>query len=498
MAARLALVSCAGVALVLFIRWPFTEQRVIAGLQRATGSDVQVVRFRKDFLPRPGCTIENVTVSRASAQPIARAQKLIIRTSWWTLLSFKKRVSHLRIEQLNVLIPVNLPPSPHPADSDSLWGTAVDEVMADGATLEFASDEPAGKPLRFAFQRLRLTEFGADRESGFSMVVANPHPPGELKTSGTFGPVRRLEQGRTPIAGSFELNAGSLSQYPGLRGTLNGKGEFRGVLDSIAIQGAASVPDFAVNNGHSVGLRADYRAAVNGLSGDVLLESVEADFLETHLSVAGAIHTKAGEREKTVSLDFAGEQARIQDLLKLFTKAGEPALNGPIALRAHVELPPGDEAFLRRLRLDGVFGIDDARWTRARTQTKIDELSARARGDKKQLKDGGAQLERVVSDLKGTVSMRNGVAALSGVSFRVPGATATGGGTFDVIRKQLDLRGTVSMTADASQAASGIKSILLKPFDRLFRRDKKQKGATLPVSIVGEYPRPRYRVGLKR
>lgn len=54
------------------------------------------------------------------------------------------------------------------------------------------------------------------------------------------------------------------------------------------------------------------------------------------------------------------------------------------------------------------------------------------------------------------------------------------------------------MTADASEAASGIKSILLKPFDRLFRRDKKQKGATLPVSITGEYPRPRYRVGLKR
>jgi hypothetical protein len=226
---------------------------------------------------------------------------------------------------------------------------------------------------------------------------------------------------------------------------------------------------------------------------------VEADFLQTHLSVVGAIQSEAGARGKTVALDFTSEQARIQDLLRLFTRDDRPALNGPIALRAHVELPPGSERFLRRLRLTGAFGIEDARWTRARTQTKINELSARARGDKEKLEDGGAQqLERVVSDLKGAVSMRNGVAVLSRVSFRVPGATATGGGTYDVISKHVNLRGTVSMAADASEAASGFKSILLRPFNRLFRRNKKQKGATLPVSVTGQYPHPRYRVGLRR
>jgi hypothetical protein len=164
-----------------------------------------------------------------------------------------------------------------------------------------------------------------------------------------------------------------------------------------------------------------------------------------------------------------------------------------------VELPSGDKGFLRRLHLNGTFGIDDARWTRARTQTKINELSARARGDREELEEKGAQeLERVLSHLTGTVSMREGLAFLSRVSFQVPGARASGSGTYSLITKRIDLEGTVSMMADASEAASGFKSILLKPFDSLFRGDKRQKGAILPVSIKGVYPRPKYRVGLKK
>ena len=102
-AGGLLLVSLAGIALFLALRWPFTEQRIVAALERATGSDVQVGRFRTDLLPQPGCTAENLTVSRASENPIARAERLTIRTTWWTLLTFQKRVSQLRIEQHRLL-----------------------------------------------------------------------------------------------------------------------------------------------------------------------------------------------------------------------------------------------------------------------------------------------------------------------------------------------------------------------------------------------------------
>jgi hypothetical protein len=129
---------------------------------------------------------------------------------------------------------------------------------------------------------------------------------------------------------------------------------------------------------------------------------------------------------------------------------------------------------------------------------KVNGLSARARGDKKQVEERTAdRVDRVFSQLKGDVSLKNGLASLSRLSFHVPGATATGSGTYSLISREVDIRGAVSMTADASEAASGWKSILLKPFNALFRRGN-EKGATLPVSITGQYPRPEYRIGLKR
>jgi hypothetical protein len=129
---------------------------------------------------------------------------------------------------------------------------------------------------------------------------------------------------------------------------------------------------------------------------------------------------------------------------------------------------------------------------------KVNGLSARARGDKEQVEEREAhRVDHVLSQLKGDVSLKDGVATLSGVSFQVPGAMAAGGGTYNLITRRVDLKGTVSMVADASEATSGFKSILLKPFDALFRRHR-DKGATLPVSVTGQYPRPAYRVGLKR
>ena len=129
---------------------------------------------------------------------------------------------------------------------------------------------------------------------------------------------------------------------------------------------------------------------------------------------------------------------------------------------------------------------------------EVNSLSARARGDKKQVEQRTPdQVDGVLSYLKGQVSLKRGLATLSNVAFQVPGAAATDGGTYDLITKRVDLKGNVSMAADASEAISGWKSFLLKPFNKVFRRNK-QHGATLPVSITGQYPTPRYRIGLTR
>jgi hypothetical protein len=83
------------------------------------------------------------------------------------------------------------------------------------------------------------------------------------------------------------------------------------------------------------------------------------------------------------------------------------------------------------------------------------------------------------------------------VRYRVPGAVANGGGTFNLITKRVDLGGTVATDATLSEAAGGgIKSFLLKPLNGFFRDKKKNAGAVLPVSITGTYPHAKAQVSL--
>ena len=265
-------------------------------------------------------------------------------------------------------------------------------------------------------------------------------------------------------------------------------GSVRRAAWSVRVQGNTDVPDFVVKR-HPVHVRTEYRAVVNGTNGDVALEAVRARFLDTILDASGVIG--GSDNGKTVAISFTADQARIQDLMMLFTSADKPALNGPIIFRARAELPPGDGQFLRKLRLDGRFGIDDARFSKTRTQAKVNELSARSRGQ--DVREEEPPPQSVVSDLKGSVTMRNGIAHLTDVSFAVPGAVATGGGDYNLISKLIDLRGSVRMEAEASEAAGGFKGILLKPFNALFR-EQNRRGAVMPVSVIGRYPRPKFAV----
>ena len=166
-------------------------------------------------------------------------------------------------------------------------------------------------------------------------------------------------------------------------------------------------------------------------------------------------------------------------------------MRGPISFRSRVVLPAGDAPFLRRVLLDSSFGIDDAQF-KQRTQDKMEKLSSRARGQ-----DNDVPPAAIDSDVQGHVRLRDGVARLDQVRFRVPGAVANGGGTFNLITKRVDLGGTVATDATLSEAAGGgIKSFLLKPLNVFFRDKKKNAGAVLPVSITGTYPHAKAQVSL--
>jgi hypothetical protein len=53
--------------------------------------------------------------------------------------------------------------------------------------------------------------------------------------------------------------------------------------------------------------------------------------------------------------------------------------------------------------------------------------------------------------------------------FTVAGAFAKGSGTYDLNTKKIDFRGKLAMSATLSQAAGGVKAVLI-PLDPLFQK----------------------------
>lgn len=90
--------------------------------------------------------------------------------------------------------------------------------------------------------------------------------------------------------------------------------------------------------------------------------------------------------------------------------------------------------------------------------------------------------------------VRDGVARFADVSFYIPSASAYMDGTYNLLNERVDIRGTLKTEAKLSQTTTGIKSVLLKPFDPFFK--KKRSGATIPVEMTGTYNHPHFGIDL--
>ena len=75
------------------------------------------------------------------------------------------------------------------------------------------------------------------------------------------------------------------------------------------------------------------------------------------------------------------------------------------------------------------------------------------------------------SDMRGRFTLRDGVVRFDPLTFDVPGAVVSVTGRYTLRGGQLDFDGTFAMDATLSKAAGGgVKGLLLKPFDPLFRK----------------------------
>jgi hypothetical protein len=283
-----------------------------------------------------------------------------------------------------------------------------------------------------------------------------------------------------------------LGVYDGIAGKLSSRGKFEGKLSHIDISGTTDTPDFEVKSGrHPTRLKTEFSAYVDATHGDTFLKKVEGDFWKTHIVAAGSVARSANGKGKTALIDFRANQARIEDLLRLFVKANRAPMSGAVNFKAHVEIPPGAEDFLKKVRLHGGFGIADGTFTKRETQQGVNKLSAGARGDK-----DSSDPETVLTDLAGSVDLYEGTATFLDLSFGVPSAAARMHGTYNLISEKIDLRGQLKVDSRISKTESGGKALLLKAIEPFFKKKKNKKGEVVPVRISGTYEHPTFGLDL--
>jgi hypothetical protein len=481
---------------------PRIKQRLVNALGDRFDSEVQLETLSVSLLPRPRLSGRGLVLRhkhRTDVPPLVTIASFSGEAGLVGLLSDPLTVSNIRLEGLEI----NVPPGgmslnddgPDEApgnngkkdDKDSKTSPLiVRNLQSERAVLRILRSMPGKAPRVFEIGQLDMKDVGADHPWPFRANLTNPTPPGRIQTEGTFGPWQADEPSQTPLAASYRFENADLGVFDGIAGILNSNGSFKGVLERIEVDGTTSMPAFALADvGNGVPLETRFHSIVDGTNGNTLLQPVEATLGATKIHAAGGVVEREGEDGRTVELDVVIDAGRLEDILRLAVKGPQPPMTGVVNLKTAFLLPPGDRDAIRKLRLDGNFSVDKAKFTKAQVQDKVDAFSTKARGVKDDTPDP------VVSNFRGTFKMRDGVIHFSNVTFTMPGARVSVNGRFVMESEALDFRGIVRLDAKLSQLTTGVRSFFLRTVDGLFRHDDI---TVVPITIGGTADTPK--VGL--
>jgi hypothetical protein len=488
---------------------PHVQKLAIESLEARFDSDVEIDSLQAEVFPQPRLSGSGLSVRwhrRADVPPLVQIGEFSASASAWGLLGTPIRLDEVALDRLEIHIPpggirINGNDSKGPAagnqeparsDRGAMQALRIGEVIAHSASLQIESKK-AGKPPRvFDIDDLHIYDFGKQDGANFRATLTNPTPEGRVATEGRFGPWERDEPGRTPLSGNYTFKDANLDTIKGIGGILSSQGTYGGVLERIEVNGTTDTPDFSIDvAGQPVPLTTKFKAVVDGTNGDTWLEQVDAVLLQSHIHARGAVVRAQDVKGRHVALDITIDNARIQDLLKLAMKGTASPLTGAVKVKTKFFLPAGKEDVIQKLRLDGEFVLDQAKFTNFNVQRRISLLSQRGRGD-----ETPDDKESVVSKLQGRFTLRDAALSFSDLTFAVPGATVQLAGAYDIEAETLDFRGHLLLDASLRDTTSGFKAVLATFAQPFFRRPG--GGSKLPIRVVGTRNQPQFGLDVKR
>ncbi len=346
-------------------------------------------------------------------------------------------------------------------------------------------------PLRFEIQRVRLdsAEWGAGMS--YDASLTNAKPPGQIHTTGRFGPWNSQEPGETPVAGDYLFENADLGVFSGIAGILRSQGRFEGQLSTLTVRGQASVPDFRLRRvGKPVPLAAKFEVQVDATDGNTTLQPVAATLGSTNFITRGAIIKHEANQPRAVSLDVKIPNGYLPDVLVLVMRQ-PPSLDGRLQLEAKLDIPPLAGKIGEKLIVDGHFQLLDGRFHDSTIPAQLDRLSHRTPG-KPEHQDAGS----VAVTMAGVFHLEDAWIHFSELSFAIPWAAVDMTGDYNLEHDAVNFDGTVKPQVTVSQMATGWKRLALTPVDKLLERASAR--IALRVQVTGTSKSPQFDLNLRR
>ncbi|HET9830763.1 MAG TPA: hypothetical protein VFP91_03615 [Vicinamibacterales bacterium] len=480
------------------------REKLVAALSDRFDADVELKELRLQVLPTIRAEGRGLTIrhrGRPNVPPLITIPHFSAESS---LTSFLHRhISRVDIEGLDIQVPpdrgtaAQQPGARTDAVDDEtpqsnlVHGVIVDDLYSMGARLTIIPSEEGKDPKVWAIHDLHMKSVAAGHSMPFEATLTNAIPPGEIVTKGSFGPWQADDPGETPLDGVFTFDRADLAVFKGISGILSAHGEFGGKLERIDVRGQTETPEFRLvkTEGHPVPMSTTYHAIVDGTNGNTILDEVNARILNTTIIAKGGVIGKPHVHGRTVSLDVAIDQGRLEDIMRMVVKTPKAPMTGALRMKTKFVLPPDDVDVVKKLRLDGSFSLGGARFTNADVQKKIVELSQRGSG-KVGDQAAGVDPAKVTSKFDGHFKLGESVLNIPTVTFDVPGAKVQLAGAYALLPETIDFKGTLFMDVKVSDTTTGIKHVLLKLVDPLFKRDG--GGSAVPIKITGTRSDPSF------
>lgn len=487
--------------LVLRKAGPILRSRVLETVSARFGSRVELDEFKVSVvrgLEVSGGGLRvyppDDVVSAGATQPLISVERFSFHARLSGLFEKVTRVETVHVSGLHIYIPPKefRQQNKKPPKYGGRIKIRVAEFLCEDSWLTIGTAKPNKDPRVFELKHIALKDLGPNTAWPFDAVVVNAIPTGNIHAVGSFGPWNTEIAGDSPLAGRYSFDQAQLDTIKGIGGVLTSSGTFSGQLNRIVVDGSADVPDFSIDVANSpMPLKTQFHAIVDGTSGDTYLQPVKAVLGESAFTCQGAIVNIKGQGHQ-INLDADVPAGRIQDFLQLAVKTTPTVITGILRTKTQMEIGPGKERVVQKLRLRGAFELRDLHFTNPAVQDKVDMLTLRAQGRPNEAKPGAADID---SYIKGSFVMNRERLKFPTLQYALPGATVHLQGAYSLDGKVFDFNGKVRTKARLSQmVATPWKSWLLKPVDPIFA--KHGAGAEIPIKITGTKEEPKFGLDL--